>query len=111
MHCFTDNIEYLVRQRNEQAVRKVWIQFLQGNALIWPSHVLSEADRILPETAAVEGICKKLIDRFNTDPIIARNNLERAQCTLLDMLNGNDLEIYVQIMLRDAKACSFNFEN
>ncbi|KAJ2992809.1 hypothetical protein NUW58_g2043 [Xylaria curta] len=103
--AFTDRLKHLAAQQSEAEVRKVWTQCLLGPALIWHSQVLSASDRELLETATIQAICNKLIERFKPSWSTAMGRLQTHQFTLENINKGHDILGFVQRVIRDAKGC------
>ncbi|KAI0804231.1 hypothetical protein GGR55DRAFT_322852 [Xylaria sp. FL0064] len=80
--AFTDRLKHLAAEQSDAKVRKIWTQWLLGPALVWHSPVLSAADRRLLETASIEAISDKLIERFKPSWSIAMERLQAHQFTL-----------------------------
>ncbi|KAI1291230.1 hypothetical protein F5Y03DRAFT_45514 [Xylaria venustula] len=109
--AFTDRLKHLATQQGDAEVRKVWTQCLLGPALIWHSQVLSAADRQMMETATIDNISNKLIERFKPSWSSAMGKLQNHQFTLEDVYKGHDMLAFVQRVIRDAKGCDQNDTN
>jgi hypothetical protein len=105
---FCDRLAHLAATHGDEAVRRVWSQCLQGPALVWHSHILTDDDRELLRTATVAAICNKLKNRFKIDYSEALDTLKQSRFTLYDVANGKDLMAFIQTMMRNAKACDMS---
>ncbi|KAK2034141.1 hypothetical protein LX32DRAFT_441932 [Colletotrichum zoysiae] len=105
VYAFTDRLTDLAASRGDAAIREIWTQCLQGSALVWYSQILTPADRDLYRTATINTITAKLLERFKPHYGDAMRRWKQASYTLQDVHGAKDPMIYVQTMLRDAKAC------
>ncbi|KAK1827413.1 hypothetical protein QBC39DRAFT_375627 [Podospora conica] len=106
---FTDRLKHIVATSpdGEAQVRRAWTACLKGPALEWHSHVLSTVDRQLLETARIEVIYAKLIERFKPSSSEALTSVKRSKYTLWDVQQSKDILNYVQYVIRDAKGAEF----
>ncbi|KAK1963004.1 hypothetical protein LY78DRAFT_585581, partial [Colletotrichum sublineola] len=108
IYAFTDRLNDLAASRGDAPVREVWTQCLQGSALVWYSQVLTAADRELYRGAPMTAITAKLMERFKPHYGDAMRRWKQATFSIQDIHASKDPMIYVQTMLRDAKACGIN---
>lgn len=102
--AFTDRLKDLAATKDDNQVRSVWTQCLQGTALLWYSQVLTDADRELLRTASIAAISSKLLERFKPHYGDAMARWKSASYGLQDV-GRKDILTYAQTMLRDMKAC------
>ncbi|KAH6614560.1 hypothetical protein B0J18DRAFT_469653 [Chaetomium sp. MPI-SDFR-AT-0129] len=102
---FCDRLTDLAASHGGEAVRRIWTQCLQGPALVWHAHTLSDADREVLRTAAVAAICSKLKSRFQMDFLVSMNHVKRSRFSMVDVATGKDIMAFVQTVIRHAKAC------
>ncbi|KAL2194782.1 hypothetical protein P885DRAFT_62879 [Corynascus similis CBS 632.67] len=102
---FCDRLTHLAVTHGEDVVRSVWSQCLLGPALVWHSHILTDEDRELLRTAPLNAICNKLKSRFRIDYSTAFDTLKNSRFTLQDIAAGRDIMAFIQVIMRNAKAC------
>jgi hypothetical protein len=105
---FCDRLVDLAATHGDDAVRRIWSQCLQGPALVWHSHILTDDDRELLRTATINAICNKLKSRFKIDYSVALDTLKQSRFTMSDVANDKDIMAFVQTMMRNAKACDMS---
>ncbi|KAI3400476.1 hypothetical protein diail_3097 [Diaporthe ilicicola] len=102
---FIERLKHIERVYSADDVRRVWSQCLLDDALEWHSHVLTENDRQLLETATVDAICGKLKARFAKSFSDAMASLKAERLTLYDVSQGRDVTSFLQTVISNAKSC------
>ncbi|POS75390.1 hypothetical protein DHEL01_v206212 [Diaporthe helianthi] len=102
---FIERLRHIERLYSEDDVRRVWSQCLLDDALEWHSHVLTDNDRRLLETATVQAICDKLKARFAKSFSDAMASLKADHLYLSDIAEGKDISSFLQTVISNAKAC------
>ncbi|KAK3684105.1 hypothetical protein B0T22DRAFT_483889 [Podospora appendiculata] len=70
---------------------------------MWHSHILTEADRILLETAPINEICAKLEERFKIDHAIAKQYVRTALFGMQQMARGADIQSFESVIRKIAR--------
>ncbi|KAG6361490.1 hypothetical protein INS49_009717 [Diaporthe citri] len=103
---FIERLKHIERVHSADDVRRVWSQCLLEDALEWHSHVLTDNDRQLLETATVQAICDKLKSRFAKSFSDAMAGLKTDHLSLYQVAEGRDITSFLQTVIANAKACN-----
>ncbi|KAG6089296.1 hypothetical protein E4U30_008398 [Claviceps sp. LM220 group G6] len=101
--AFTQRLEDMAESHSEKAVKDNWIACLKGQALLWHSRHLRQAERQRLREASLETICKRLVEHFRESQSEVLDRIKKAKFTLQKYHNGESLTIFVNNLLQDAR--------
>ncbi|KAG6291850.1 hypothetical protein E4U46_000739 [Claviceps purpurea] len=102
--AFTQRLEDMAESHSEKAVKENWIACLKGQALLWHSRHLRQAERQMLREASLATICKRLVEHFRESQSAVLDRIKKARFTLQKYHNGESLTIFVNNLLQDARA-------
>ncbi|KAG5931145.1 hypothetical protein E4U59_000547 [Claviceps monticola] len=102
--AFTQRLEDMAESHSEKAVKENWIACLKGQALLWHSRHLTQAERQRLREASLDTICKRLVERFRESQSAVLDRIKKAKFTLQKYHSGESLTIFVNNLLQDARA-------
>ncbi|KAK4242776.1 hypothetical protein C8A03DRAFT_29006 [Achaetomium macrosporum] len=101
---FCDQLTNLASIHSDNAVQRVWWRCLRGKAHVWYNDELSADDRKLLQTDTVASVCDKLRSRFRVSYFHALRRLKQARFTLEDVAAGKNITVFLQSVMRCARA-------
>ena len=107
VYVFIDRLKDMAPLRGEDKLRTVLLQCFRGTALIQHSSELSELEKNLLRRASLSDWYDALIHRFKERTPVALASLQRAKYTMADTREKKDPRLFVQDIIRHAKAANF----
>ncbi|KAI1430791.1 hypothetical protein GGR50DRAFT_698666 [Xylaria sp. CBS 124048] len=109
--AFTDRLTHLAAVHGDDKLKAVWTTCLQGTALSWHTTELTDLEKRALQGGDISLICETLQKRFKANHSDALHSLQRARFSLYDLAQGKPIRVFVQTIIRHAKACDFSVKN
>lgn len=106
IYAFIDRLKDMAPIKGEDKLRTVIPQCLRGTALIWHSTELSDVQKETYRYTTLQGWYLLLISRFKERTPLALAKLQTAHYTMTDAKDRKDPRVFVQNIIRYAKAAN-----
>ena len=111
VYVFVDRLKDLVKEFiDEQRIKKLVSDCFRDSSLIWYSTELIELEKNLLRDAIIDQWSNTLIKRFKQRDATALQALQSKKYTLTNARNERTSRVYVQDIMRHAKAAEFFFD-
>jgi hypothetical protein len=105
VHPFVNRLKGLEVDVGQTAVKKVWTNCLKGQASVWYNYILTDDERADLSAMTIDEVCDKLIDEFKIDSSVAMKQIARTSFGMRDVLEGHNIVVHIQSMMKNAKSC------